>query len=93
VRAYLALTANVINPEPVDTGSMSDEIKQAVLRQTPLDRLGTPEDTANLVEFLCSPGGGWFIFAERTLSPTSSAPAAPIRVAGVGRTSKVRRPL
>jgi 3-oxoacyl-[acyl-carrier protein] reductase len=57
--AHLALTANVINPGPVDTGWMSDEIKQAVLRQTPLDRLGTPEDTANLVEFLCSANGGW----------------------------------
>jgi 3-oxoacyl-[acyl-carrier protein] reductase len=57
--AHLALTANVINPGPVDTGWMSDEIKQAVLRQTPLDRLGTPEDTAKLVEFLCSADGGW----------------------------------
>jgi 3-oxoacyl-[acyl-carrier protein] reductase len=57
--AYLALTANVINPGPVDTGWMSEEIKQAVLSQTPLDRLGTPQDTADLVEFLCSAQGGW----------------------------------
>jgi 3-oxoacyl-[acyl-carrier protein] reductase len=57
--AHLAITANVINPGPVDTGWMSDEIKQAVLRQTPLDRIGMPVDTANLVDFLCSPLGGW----------------------------------
>jgi 3-oxoacyl-[acyl-carrier protein] reductase len=55
----LGVTANAVNPGPVDTGWMTDEIRQAVLRQTPLGRLGTPQDTAHLVEFLCSPKGGW----------------------------------
>jgi 3-oxoacyl-[acyl-carrier protein] reductase len=55
----LGVTANVINPGPIDTGWMSDEIRAAGVRQTPLGRLGTPEDTANLVEFLCSPRGQW----------------------------------
>jgi 3-oxoacyl-[acyl-carrier protein] reductase len=27
--------------------------------QTPLGRLGTPQDTAHLVDFLCSLKGGW----------------------------------
>jgi 3-oxoacyl-[acyl-carrier protein] reductase len=49
----------VINPGPVDTGWMTSEIRHDVIRQTPLGRLGTPRDTANLVEFLCSPQGGW----------------------------------
>ena len=57
--AGLGVTANVINPGPVDTGWMSDEIRAAGIRQTPLGRLGTPQDTANLVEFLCSPNGQW----------------------------------
>lgn len=57
--ANLGVTANVINPGPVDTGWMNSEIRQEVLRQTPLGRLGTPRDTANLVDFLCSPNGGW----------------------------------
>jgi 3-oxoacyl-[acyl-carrier protein] reductase len=57
--AHLGVTANAVNPGPVDTGWMTDEIRQAVLRQTPLGRLGTPQDTAHLVEFLCSPKGGW----------------------------------
>jgi 3-oxoacyl-[acyl-carrier protein] reductase len=57
--AELGLTANVINPGPIDTGWMSDEIRSACLAQTPLGRLGTPEDTADLVEFLCSPRGQW----------------------------------
>ena len=33
--------------------------RPAVLRQTPLGRLGSPQDTAHLVEFLCSPQGQW----------------------------------
>jgi 3-oxoacyl-[acyl-carrier protein] reductase len=57
--AHLGLTANAINPGPVDTGWMTDDLRRSVVRQTPLGRLGTPQDTANLVEFLCSPEGGW----------------------------------
>jgi 3-oxoacyl-[acyl-carrier protein] reductase len=57
--AHLGITANVINPGPVDTGWMTDEIRASGIRQTPLGRLGTPQDTANLVDFLCSPQGGW----------------------------------
>jgi 3-oxoacyl-[acyl-carrier protein] reductase len=57
--AHLGVTANVINPGPVDTGWMTSEVRQGVVRQTPLGRLGTPQDTAHLVEFLCSPEGGW----------------------------------
>ncbi|MFC5004803.1 SDR family oxidoreductase [Dactylosporangium cerinum] len=57
--AHLGVTANVINPGPIDTGWMTDEVRAACLRQTPLGRLGTPQDTADLVEFLCSPRGQW----------------------------------
>ena len=57
--AHLGVTANAINPGPVDTGWMTEDIRQAVLGQTPLGRLGTPQDTASLVAFLCSPQGGW----------------------------------
>jgi 3-oxoacyl-[acyl-carrier protein] reductase len=57
--AHLGITANVINPGPVDTGWMSDEIRASGVRQTPLGRLGTPQDTANLVDFLCSSQGQW----------------------------------
>lgn len=57
--AGLGITANAINPGPIDTGWMNDEIRESVLAQTPRKRLGTPEDTADLVEFLCSARGGW----------------------------------
>ncbi|MFB4273244.1 SDR family oxidoreductase [Nonomuraea sp. GTA35] len=57
--AHLGVTANAVNPGPVDTGWMSQEIREQMLRLTPLGRLGTPHDTANLVSFLCSPQGQW----------------------------------
>ncbi|MDV9169795.1 SDR family oxidoreductase [Streptomyces sp. W16] len=57
--AHLGITANVVNPGPVDTGWMTEEGRGQVLRQTPLNRLGTPRDTAHLVDFLCSPEGQW----------------------------------
>ena len=57
--AHLGVSANVVNPGPVDTGWMTDEIKESGIRQTPLGRLGTPQDTAQLVDFLCSPRGQW----------------------------------
>ncbi|MBB2891652.1 SDR family oxidoreductase [Flexivirga oryzae] len=53
------IRANCINPGPIDTGWMDDEIREAGVAQTPLGRLGTPQDTADLVTFLLSPAGGW----------------------------------
>ena len=57
--SHLGITANVINPGPIDTGWMTPEIREMGIAQTPLGRLGVPADTANLVAFLCSPEGGW----------------------------------
>jgi 3-oxoacyl-[acyl-carrier protein] reductase len=57
--AHLGVTTNAVNPGPVDTGWMTGETRQAVIGQTALGRLGTPQDTANLVDFLCSAKGGW----------------------------------
>ncbi|MFK4272164.1 SDR family oxidoreductase [Streptomyces milbemycinicus] len=57
--AHLGVTANAINPGPVDTGWMSEEIRERCVRGTPLGRLGTPRDTAHLVDFLCSREGEW----------------------------------
>ncbi|HEX4723655.1 MAG TPA: SDR family oxidoreductase [Pseudonocardiaceae bacterium] len=55
----LGITSNVINPGPIDTGWMTQELRTEVVSATPLGRLGTPADCANLVAFLCSPEGGW----------------------------------
>lgn len=53
------LRANVINPGPVDTGWMTEELRAVNLTQQPLGRLATPTDTANLVRFLVSDQGEW----------------------------------
>jgi 3-oxoacyl-[acyl-carrier protein] reductase len=55
----LGVTANVINPGPVDTGWMPPELAAQMIAGTPLGRLGRPVDCANLVAFLLSPQGGW----------------------------------
>jgi 3-oxoacyl-[acyl-carrier protein] reductase len=57
--AHLGVTANAINPGPVDTGWMSETTRRHCLDATPLGRLGTPRDTAHLVDFLCSREGQW----------------------------------
>jgi len=57
--AHLGIVANVVNPGPVDTGWMDDDIRAAVVRMTAAGRLGTPEDAAHLVRFLFSERGGW----------------------------------
>jgi NAD(P)-dependent dehydrogenase (short-subunit alcohol dehydrogenase family) len=34
-------------------------LKRKIVDETPLGRLGTPRDVANLVSFMCSEEGGW----------------------------------
>ena len=53
------ITANLVNPGPIDTGWMTDDVRDALLARTPAGRLGTPADTAALVAFLLSADGGW----------------------------------
>jgi len=53
------LRANVINPGPIDTGWMTNELKTSLLSMQPTGRLGTPGDIANLVKFLLSDVGHW----------------------------------
>jgi 3-oxoacyl-[acyl-carrier protein] reductase len=57
--AHLEVTANVVNPGAVDTGWMDDDIRSFVRSRNLQPRIGTPDDAAHLVRFLCSPEGGW----------------------------------
>jgi 3-oxoacyl-[acyl-carrier protein] reductase len=55
----LNISANVLNPGPVDTGWMEPEHREAMRRLQPTGRLGTPADIAATVGFLLSPEGRW----------------------------------
>ena len=51
--------ANVINPGPIDTGWMDDATRTWCTEATPAGRLGSADDTADLVRFLFSDQGSW----------------------------------
>ena len=53
------ISANVLNPGPIDTGWIDDDLRVALTAQQPLGRLGTPADIAGVVAFLVSPEGRW----------------------------------
>lgn len=55
----LGISANVVNPGPIDTGWMSDDIRQSLIPEQPLGRLGAPTDIADVVAFLVSDAGRW----------------------------------
>ena len=57
--AHLRITANVINPGPINTGWMTPQQVEHVIARNPRGRAGQPTDTAALVAFLCSPDGEW----------------------------------
>ena len=57
--ADLRITANVVNPGPVDTGWMTPEQLRVAAACSPRGRVGLPTDAAALVSFLCSADGGW----------------------------------
>ena len=57
------ITVNAVAPGPIATelflkGKTETQIDQ-LSKLSPLERLGQPEDIANVVSFLTSPGGGW----------------------------------
>ncbi len=54
---YSNITVNAICPGLIDTkmnNSIDQSVKQDIIDNTPLHRIGTPRDIANIVEFLCS---------------------------------------
>jgi 3-oxoacyl-[acyl-carrier protein] reductase len=57
--ASRGITANGVNPGPNDTGWMDDHQREQLTEQSPLGRVGTPADAAELVAFLCSKDSSW----------------------------------
>ena len=58
-----SITVNAVAPGPVATdlflNGKSEEVIQNFAKMPPLERLGQPEDIAQIVSFLTSPAGGW----------------------------------
>lgn len=53
------IRVNCVNPGPCDTGYLTGAAYDEVARRFPAGRWGTPEDTADLVQFLHSPAAAW----------------------------------
>ncbi|MFG0288037.1 MAG: SDR family oxidoreductase [Rhodopirellula sp. JB044] len=57
------ITVNAVAPGPTATDlflkGKSDELVEQLAKTAPLERLGTPEDIANVVSFLAGPDGAW----------------------------------
>ncbi|HEX4472028.1 MAG TPA: SDR family oxidoreductase [Nocardioides sp.] len=53
------ISANAVNPGPIDTGWMSDDVRHTLLADQPRGRLGVPADIADVVAFLVSKPGRW----------------------------------
>jgi 3-oxoacyl-[acyl-carrier protein] reductase len=57
------ITVNVVAPGPVATqlflGDKTQEQIDQITKMAPLERLGQPEDIANVISFLAGPDGGW----------------------------------
>ena len=53
------VTVNVVAPGPIQTGYMSREVVEREERRTPLGRVGTPQDVADVIVFLASEQGRW----------------------------------
>lgn len=53
------VTVNAVSLGPVQTGWITAELEQAILRTIPLARIGTPEEVADVVLFLASHQARW----------------------------------
>ncbi len=53
------ITVNIVSPGPIQTGWITEEHAAALSRDTPLGRVGTPEEVADVVVFLASHQARW----------------------------------
>ena len=57
------ITVNCVAPGVIETemnGLLDQETKDALAEETPLERMGTPQDVAEAIWFLASQGGSFF---------------------------------
>lgn len=53
------ITVNILSPGPVQTGYISPELEEQIAEDTPLGRVGYPEDLADVFVFLASDQAHW----------------------------------
>ena len=53
------ITANIVSPGPIQTGWIRPELEAQIIIETPLGRVGQPEDVADVIVFLASEQGRW----------------------------------
>lgn len=57
--ASLGITVNAIDPGCTDTGWIPPDLKSKWEAESPMGRVGTPDDAARLIAFLASPQSAW----------------------------------
>jgi 3-oxoacyl-[acyl-carrier protein] reductase len=57
--AEKGITINAVNPGPTDTGWINDALKEEILKNSPMKRIGTPKDISKLIGFLASEDAEW----------------------------------
>ena len=57
--AQHGITVNAVDPGPTDTGWMSADLRESLIRDSPMGRLGMPLDAARLIVFLASEESQW----------------------------------
>ncbi len=53
------ITVNIVSPGPIQTGWISPELEEIITKETPLRRVGQPEDVADVIVFLASEQARW----------------------------------
>jgi 3-oxoacyl-[acyl-carrier protein] reductase len=53
------ITANIVSPGPIQTGWITPELEAQIAADTPLGRVGQPEDLADVMVFLASEQARW----------------------------------
>lgn len=53
------ITVNAVSPGPTDTGWMTPKVREELANRTPLQRIGQPEDIADVIVFLASEQARW----------------------------------
>jgi len=53
------ITVNIVSPGPIQTGWITPDFEQQIAADTPLGRVGQPEDIADVIIFLASEQARW----------------------------------